>query len=308
MGDALTTTSNKAIRDDLFDAAFLRRTEHLALVARRMVTSGQRAQRRSKKIGSGIEFADHRDYAPGDEPRHIDWKVFGRTERLLLRQYEEEEDLSVYFLVDQSRSMGMAPAGEVTVFDRSLQVTAALSYISLSNLDRVAVVPFQERIVRPERSLRGKAQFFRILRQLSGFEVGGQTRINEALKDFARARLRRGLVVLISDFYDAQGISEGLRMLAYRGFEVLVVQLGDRRVLDGGYFGDLVLVDCETGNAAEVCLTPELLSAYDRACDELRLEIEGACREMGARHLHVDVAVPFDEVVMKVFRSGGFLG
>ena len=302
------TQPQRTIREDLFDATFLRRTEHLALLARRMVTSGQRAQRRSKKIGSGIEFADHRDYAPGDEPRHIDWKVYGRTERLLLRQYEEEEDLSVYFLVDSSRSMGMAPAGEITAFDRSLQVSAALSYISLSNLDRVAVVPFNERITRPERSLRGKGQFFRILRQLSALPMGGQTAISAAMKDFARARLRRGLVVLISDFYDPTGVAEGLRMLAYRGFETMVLQVGDRRVLQSGHFGDLVLVDCETGEGHEICLTTDMIKAYERACEELKTEISGACREMGARHLYIDVSTPFDEVVMKVFRSGGFLG
>lgn len=302
------TAPHRTIRDDLFDAAFLRRTEHLALVARRMVTSGQRAQRRSKKIGGGIEFADHRDYTPGDEPKHIDWKVYGRTERLLLRQYEEEEDLSVYFLVDASRSMGMAPSGQVTLFDRTLQISAALAYISLSNLDRVAVVPFTERIVRPERSLRGKGQFFRILRQLSGLEVGGNTSLSEAVKDLVRARLRRGLVVVISDFYDAAGIAEGLRMLTYRGFETLVVQLTDKRVLDSAVHGDLVLVDCETGDGHELCLTPDLMKAYEQACAEMTAEIAAACREMGARHLAVDVSVPFDDVVMKVFRSGGFLG
>jgi len=302
------TAPASRIREDLFDAGFLRRTEHLALIARRMVTSGQRAQRRSKKIGGGIEFADHRDYTPGDDPKHLDWKVYGRTERLLLRQYEEEEDLSVYFMVDASRSMGMAPPGEITLFDRALQIAAALAYISLSNLDRVAVVPFTDKIIRPERSLRGKGQFFRILRQLSTLEVSGNTAISGAMRDFARARLRRGLVVLISDFYDPSGLGDGLRMLAYRGFETLVVQLSDQRILDGGHFGDLQLVDCESGDVRDICLTPDLLSAYQRAFEAFTLEISNAATQMGARHLQVDVGVPFDDVVMKVFRSGGFLG
>ena len=147
--NSLNKRPNQAIRTDLFDASFLRRVEHLSLLARRMATSGQRAQRRSKKIGSGIEFADHRDYTPGDDPRYLDWKLYGRTERLLLRQYEEEEDLSVYFLLDRSSSMGMAPEGQLTLFERALQVSAALSYISLSNLDRVAVVPFSATVERP---------------------------------------------------------------------------------------------------------------------------------------------------------------
>lgn len=165
---------NQHIRQDLFDASFLGKVEQLALMARRMATSGQRAQRRSRKVGSGIEFADHRDYEPGDDLRGIDWNLFARTERLQLRQYEEEEDLSVYFLLDRSSSMGMAADGETHLLDRALQVTAALAYISLSNLDRVAVVPFDDHAPPPMRPLRGKSQFFRILRALSAVRLGWQ--------------------------------------------------------------------------------------------------------------------------------------
>lgn len=305
---SLNQRPNQSIRTDLFDAPFLRRIEHLALLARRMVTSGQRAQRRSKKIGSGIEFADHRDYTPGDDPRYLDWKVYGRTERLLLRQYEEEEDLSVYFLIDRSTSMGMAPTGELNLFERALQVTAALSYISLSNLDRVAVVPFSQTVERPDRSLRGKGQFFRILRLLSSLQIGGPTHLSEALRDFARHRPRRGLVMIISDFYDPGGLDEGLRYLAFRGFETMVLQLCDGRLLRSDHWGDLTLVDCETGERHELCMTPELMAAYGEAFGEFSTGISNAARQVGARHLQVDVSLPFDETVMKVFRSGGFLG
>ena len=273
-----------------------------------MVTSGQRAQRRSKKIGSGIEFADHRDYTPGDDPRYLDWKLYGRTERLLLRQYEEEEDLSVYFLLDRSASMGMAPAGELNLFERALQVTAALSYISLSNLDRVAVVPFSETVERPDRSVRGKGQFFRILRLLSHLQIGGMTHLSDALRDFARHRPRRGLAVVISDFYDPAGLDEGLRYLAFRGFEIMVLQLCDGRLLEAEHWGDLSLVDCETGERRELCLTPDLMVAYREAFEAFSTGISNSAREVGARHIRVDVSLPFDEMVMKVFRSGGFLG
>ncbi len=273
-----------------------------------MASSGQRAQRRARKVGSGIEFADHRAYTAGDDPRHIDWKVFGRSERLLLRQYEEEEDLSVYFLLDRSSSMGMAPAGQLSLFERALQITAALSYISLSNLDRVAVVPFADRHARPQRPLRGKGQFFRILRELSALELGGQTHLNSVLRDFPRYRPRRGLVVLISDFYDTEGLGDGLRYLALNGYEPMVLQLADEGLFRADHWGDLSLVDCETGDVREVTLTPALLRAYRAAFERLSARISSLSREVGARHLRVDVSSPFDEVVMKIFRSGGFLG
>lgn len=299
---------SSAIRKDLFDATFLRRIEHLALLARRMSASGQRAQRRARKVGSGIEFADHRGFVAGDDPRHIDWKVYGRSERLLLRQYEEEEDLSVYFLLDHSPSMAMSAAGQPSLFERALQITAALSYISLSNLDRVTVVPFADGKARPQRPVRGKGQFFRILRELSALEVGGQTHLQQALRDFPRYRPRRGLVVLISDFYDAAGLGDGLRYLALNGYEPMVLQLSDEALFRSEHWGDLSLVDCETGELHEVTLTPALLKAYREAFERLSARIAAQSREVGARQLRVDVSLPFDEVVMKIFRSGGFLG
>lgn len=299
---------SNGIRNDLFDAAFLRRIEHLSLLARRMASSGTRAQRRARKVGSGIEFADHRAYTAGDDPRYIDWKVFGRSERLLLRQYEEEEDLSVYFMLDRSASMGMAPEGQRSLFERGLQITAALSYISLSNLDRVAVVPFADRQARPQRPVRGKGQFFRILRELSALELSGQTHLNAALRDFPRYRSRRGLVVLISDFYDVEGLGDGLRYLALNGYEPMVLQLADEGLFRSDHWGDLSLVDVESGETREVTLTPALLKAYRVAFERLSDRIASLSREVGARHLRVDVSSPFDEVVMKIFRTGGFLG
>lgn len=297
-----------ALREDLFDGAFLRRIEHLALLARRMASSGQRAQRRSKKIGSGIEFADHRDYVPGDDLRYIDWTVYGRTERLLLKQYEEEEDLSVYFLVDRSASMGMAPPGRLSLFDRALQVTAALAWISLSNLDRVSVVPFADAAAPLQRPVRGKAQFFRILRDVSTWQPGGKTAVRQSLGEFARRKPRRGLVLVISDFYDPTGLADGLRLLAHHGHEPLVLQLFDGAMFDAQWWGDLALVDVESGEQLDVTVTPRLMKQYRRAFEAFSEEIGEAARQAGARCLRVDVALPFDEVVMKIFRLGGFLG
>ncbi|MEY3015172.1 MAG: hypothetical protein RIT45_3907 [Pseudomonadota bacterium] len=300
--------AHAGIRDDLFDAAFLRRIEHLTLLARRMASSGQRAARRSKKIGGGIEFADHRDYSPGDDLRHLDWKVYGRTKRMLLRQYEEEEDLSVYFLLDRSPSMAMAPPGEPSLFDRALQITAALAYIALGNLDRVSVAPMADGRARPERPVRGRAQLFRILRTLSALEPAGRTAIHDSIRDFLRFKPRRGLVVLISDLYDPDGLGDGLRDLAARGYEPMVLQLADERLFRAEIYGDLTLVDVETGERQEIWLTPEIVATYREVFEELSARVESAAREVGARALRVDVATPFDEVVMKIFRLGGFLG
>jgi uncharacterized protein (DUF58 family) len=296
------------IRKDLFDGAFLSRIEQLALLARRMASSGDRAQRRAKKLGSGMEFADHRAYAPGDDLRHLDWRLFARTERLQLRQFEEEEDLPVYFLIDRSASMAHSPDGVPSLLDRGLQVAAALAYIALANLDRVAVVPFGEGAAPPDRPVRGKSQFFRILRQLSAVEPAGKTAIRPALEAFWRNQPRKGLVVLISDFYDPSGLQDGLKALSLRGYEPMVLHLVDGALLDADTFGDLALVDAETGELRELTLTPALMAEYRKAFEAFCLDIDRRAREVGARHLRVDVSLPFDDVIMRVFRSGGFLG
>ncbi len=299
---------HEGIRDDLFDPAFLGRVEQLALLARRMASSGTRANRRSRIVGSGIEFADHRGYTPGDDLRNVDWKLFARTERLNLRLYEEEEDLSVYFLIDRSTSMTMAPDGEKTLLDRALQVAAALSYIALSNLDRVAVVPFADKIAAPMRPVRGRAQFFKILRVLSDVPPGGRTDIQAAFNGWLRTQPRPGLAVVISDFFDSKGLGDALRLLTYRGFEPMVLQLVDRTLLDADVQGDLAIVDCETGETREIVLTPQLLARYRAAFEMLGHDVQRAASEVGARCLQIDLSVPFDDVVMRVFRAGGFLG
>jgi hypothetical protein len=112
----------------------------------------------------------------------------------------------------------------------------------------------------------------------------------------------------VSDFYDPTGLGDGLRDLSVRGFEPMVLHLTDRSLLDADVQGDLSLVDIETGEVREIVLTPDLMQRYRDAFEQFSAEIERAARQVGARCLHVDVSVPFDEVVMKVFRAGGFLG
>ena len=308
MSETAPPARHEGIRDDLFDAAFLGRVEQLALLARRMATGGARANRRSKVVGSGIEFADHRGYSPGDDLRNVDWRLFARTERLNLKLFEEEEDLAVYFLLDSSTSMTLTADGQRTPLDRALQVSAALAYIALSNLDRVAVIPFGERVVAPMRPVRGRGQFFTLLRALSRLPPGGQTDIQAAFSGWLRTAPRPGLAVILSDFFDAKGLGTALRLLAYRGFEPMVLQLVDRSLLEADVQGDLAIVDCETGQVREIVLTPRLLADYRVAFEALGHDVQRAASEVAARYLQVDVSVPFDEVVMRIFRAGGFLG
>ena len=138
-------------RSTLFDEAFLKKLEILHIISRKVFTGRLRAERRTRKVGSGIEFADHRKYTWGDDFRYIDWNVYGRVDKLLLRLFEEEEDLYIYLLLDTSKSMLI---GEPLKLHYAMQVAAALSYVGLANLDRVAIIPFSAAKVKLRCSQR----------------------------------------------------------------------------------------------------------------------------------------------------------
>jgi uncharacterized protein (DUF58 family) len=139
-------------REDLFDDDFQRKLDYLALVSRRLFAGRLRAERRTRKTGSGIEFADHREYSAGDDFRYLDWNVYGRSDRLLLRLFEEEEDLSIYILLDCSRSMLF---GEPSKFDHARKLAAAMAYVGLANLDRVAMVAWSTEVDKQLPAARG---------------------------------------------------------------------------------------------------------------------------------------------------------
>src|SRR5215831_15977819 len=184
----------------LFDSDFLQKLEYLSLVSKRVFRGQVLAQRRTVQMGGGIEFADHREYTPGDDFRYLDWNVYARHDELLLRRFQEEEDLPVYFLLDCSRSMGF---GKPPKFDFARQVTAALAYIALADLDRVAVVAFAGTIVADFPLTRGKGRILALLKFLEDQpSQGNDTDLARVMTGFVHRNQRRGLAIVVSDLYD----------------------------------------------------------------------------------------------------------
>src|SRR5579872_2669433 len=155
----------------LFDSNFLKQLEYLSLVSRRVFRGSLLAQRRTMQLGGGIEFADHRQYTPGDDFRYLDWNLYARHESLLLKRFQEEEDLHVYFLLDCSRSMAF---GAPPKFDFARQVAAALAYIALADLDRIAVVGFANDILADFPLTRGKGRILALLKFLEALTPSGE--------------------------------------------------------------------------------------------------------------------------------------
>ncbi len=289
-----------------FDETFLRRLESLRVVTKRASLGQLRADRRSRRVGAGIEFADHRDYVAGDDLRILDWSLYGRMERLLVRLFEEDEDLAIDVLVDASASMGL---GAPTKLDLALQVGAALAYVGLANLDRVAVTVVGDTLGEGLPPARGKAHVLPLLRFLDGVEARGRTALATAAREFLarRRRHRRGLVVLISDFYDPAGYREALDLLRYGRLEIVVIQISAPEEARPTLRGDVTVRDVETGEERDVTISPRALAAYERRHATLVRGLDAFCRERGVPSFAVTSDEAFDAVVLRVFRAGGLL-
>lgn len=287
---------------ELFNESFLKKLEYLYVVSRKVFAGRMRAERRTRKVGSGVEFADHRNYTVGDDLRYLDWSVYGRLDKLLLRLFEEEEDLHIYLLVDVSASM--QSSGKLAY---AQAVCAALAYVGLAKLDRVSIVPFGG----PERGRlppsRGKGNIFKVFRFLSGLAPEGRTELSRALESFVHQTKRRGLAIVISDFYDPAGYVDGLNLLRYHRFEPTVLQVYAKSESRPPLRGDVELVDVETGERREVTVTERALAAFSRAHAALCDGLAEWCGGHGIAYFRADVEVPFDELVLRIFRSGGLL-
>jgi uncharacterized protein (DUF58 family) len=291
-------------RSQLFNDEFLKKLEYLYLVSKKLFAGMIRAERRTKKTGSGIEFADHRHYTSGDDFRYIDWNIYGRMDKLLLRLFEEEEDLSIYLLVDCSKSMMI---GEPVKLHYAMKIAAALCYVGLANLDRVSIIPFSDDLHERLPPARGKGRIFKVFDFLRSVEPGGITNLGPSLTKFVHQTKRRGLAVVISDFYDPTGYEEALNVLRYNKYEPFAIQIYDRKEADPPLHGDLSLVDCETGDLREVTISAKLLEEYRKEHEKYCQELEDFSTSRAIPFFRTHTGVPFDDLVLRIFRAGGFL-
>jgi len=243
----------------VFDEAFLRQLERLLLLMRSPVRGGLKGGRRSVKRGQSVEFADYRDYALGDDLRQLDWNVYARLERLFVKLFVEEEDVTVTLLIDASASMASGHPEKLLFAKRA---AAALGYIGLASEDRVAVSALVGRTARRRAALRGSGRVFRLLADLSAIEpVDGPTELVVAARHAAAQLHGRGVVVLLSDLLDPAA-DKVIRELAATGSELIVLHILSPDELDPPLEGDLRLVDAETGAQVDITADLATIDAY----------------------------------------------
>lgn len=285
-----------------FEDDFLKKLEFLHVVSKRAFAGQNRADRLARKRGRGLEFADHRGYSAGDDFRHIDWKAYQRLGRLLLRLFDEEQDLPIYLFIDASRSMI-----ESAKFDQARRIAAALCYIGLAHLDRVTILPFDQKVGDESVPGRGKGRIFRVFELLEQLETQGPTDLRQTFTQFASRSRQQGLAVVISDFLDPHGFERGLKLLASMGHDVFVVHIASAADRDPGAMGEVRFVDAETGEVRDVDVTPALARAYAVEWESHATELERFCGRYALGYVRADAEVPFEEIILKTFRKGRFL-
>ncbi|MDD4267804.1 MAG: DUF58 domain-containing protein [Pirellulales bacterium] len=289
---------------DLLSAELLAKLERMELVSRKIFRGRMKGERRSRRKGQSVEFADFRNYVPGDDLRFIDWNTYARLDRLFLKMFMEEEDLHFYALIDTSPSMDF---GQPTKFHYARQLAAALGFIGLVRGDRVKVLPIGESPRRAAPVLRGRHQLWRMLEYLNGLEPGGTVALAEAAKGFCLQNSGKGILVLITDLMDKSGYEAALRYLLAQDFDIYLIHLLSAEEYEPAVQGDLRLIDCEDGDVAEVTVTAPLLKRYKQT---LHAFIEGArdfCSRRGILYFPARNDLPVDRLISGYLRERGLV-
>lgn len=312
------TPSRPATIDDLLSPELASRLAQMDITSRKVFTGKLKGERRSKRRGESVEFADHRPYVVGDDLRHIDWNIFGRLDRLFLKLFLEEEDLSLHLVIDCSLSMD---AGVPNKFLFAQKLATSLAYIGLVNLNRVAVSALGERVTTTDdgvteepqglvstlRDLRGKRRLQDLAAYICQLQPVGGTRFTDACKRIAISRRGRGVMVVLSDFFVKEGYESGLRLLKGHGYDVFAIQIVSPEEMDPKLGGDLRLKDMEDGDAAEITITAPLLKKYKQLFTAYSNRLHDFCAQRDIVHMTVKSDTPVDTFVLDYLRRRGLL-
>jgi uncharacterized protein (DUF58 family) len=290
--------------NDLLSAEFMNKLERLDVVTRKIFMGRMKGERRSKRKGQSVEFADYRNYVVGDDLRHLDWNIYGRLEKLFIKLFFEEEDLHVNILIDASRSMEFGNPDKCLYTRR---VAAAIAYIGLTKYNRVSVTAFSERYGPEMVGVRGRRMIHQVLGHLSGIEAEGAGNMTAACRQFAIRHPQRGIVLLLSDFMDKDGYEAGLRYLIGRKYDLYAIQTLSPEEIDPPLNGDLQLVDVEDEDLADITVSRALINRYKQNLAAYCRGLQDFCTRRGVTYMFTSTSVPFDQLVLTYFRQRGLL-
>ena len=285
----------------LLSPELLAKLERLELVSRKVFRGRMKGERRSKRKGQSVEFADFRSYVPGDDLRLIDWNLYARLDQLFLKLFQEEEDLHVYALVDCSESMNF---GDPTKYFVAKQLAAALGYIGLCRADRVSVQALGDQGKRAP-VLRGRSGLWKMLQYLESVQSGDNVSLHDGVKSFSLRNTGTGVVVLISDLMDKTGYEAALRMLVGRRMDVFVMHILSPEEIDPPIRGDRRLIDAEDGDETEITVNAYVLERYKHTLEAFVGSIKTFCSRRSIAYIPVRTDQPVDDVMTRYLRKRG---
>jgi uncharacterized protein (DUF58 family) len=292
------STTRKGLTD-LLEPGFLARLDALDWISRRVLRGKLQGERRSKARGQGVEFADHRPYAAGDDLRFVDWNIYARLNQLVLKLFLEEQDLTVHIAVDLSGSMATGDPAKGLYVKR---LAAALGYLSLVHNNRVTLSGFAEGLQGQLGPVRGRAYLASMAEFLLARPEEGQSRFDTSCRQLAASRTGSGVMVVLSDFFIKEGFETGLKRLISPHYDLYVIQVLSPQELSPTLSGDLRLVDVEDADAAEVTCTATLLKYYQRTLAAYCNQVKDFCLRHGAIYALADSSSSVEHLVLDTLR------
>jgi uncharacterized protein (DUF58 family) len=282
----------------------LAQLERLELVSRKVFRGRMKGERKSRRKGQSVEFADFRNYVAGDDLRFIDWNLYARLDKLFLKLFLEEEDLHFYALVDASASMDF---GEPTKLEYAKQLAASLGFIGLCRADRVKIESLGTKHGKPGPVLRGRQSLWRLVEHLETIQPGENISLAEGVKNFCLRNSGKGILVLITDLMDKQGFEPALRFLVAQQMDVYVIHVLSPEELNPEVKGDLKLIDCEDNDIAEITVSRPLLDRYQRTLAAFLDSARDFCTRRGMNYLMASTQTPVEQLVGSYLRRKGLV-
>lgn len=272
----------------------LARVKNLSMVARGVVEGSMTGLHASPYKGFSVEFAEHREYTAGDDPRHLDYRMLARTDRLYIKQYEEETNMRVQILLDTSGSMGYQHEGKITKLQYASYLTAVLSYMMTRQQDAVGLTTFDTKIQLDMPARSSPRHFNDMMRKLEEIEAGDETDISEILHRLANRFKKRCLIVLISDLYDEpEAVVRALHHFRHRRHEVIVFHVMDRAEIEFPFRDVISFYDLETNERLQI----DPVYVRDAYREQMREFIDGyrkACAESRIDYVLAETTIPYD--------------
>ena len=282
--------------DWFFDEALFRRMETLRLNARASFMGLGFGDRLSHRKGESLEFYDFRPYAAGDDLRYVDWNVYARLDRLVVKLFFEERDLCLHLLLDTSGSMA-------NKLNYAFQAIAALAYINLNNNGQVALGLFDKRCYRILPPRRGRKRLIPLMKMLTRVRAKGETGIDSALTQYALQTRTPGVIILISDLLEAESSYQtGVKSLLQNGFEVHLIHLLAPEEEEPALSGEFRLVDCEDNSERELTIDGLAIAHYKQNFERFCAEVRAFCHRCGVGYVRLTTDVPIEDLIFKQLR------